>query len=280
MIIGDVVRAVLYLSIPINLVLGFVDKLTWLYVAQFLASAASLFWTPAKDASVPNLVPPDKLEQANQFSLFTTYGTAPLAGLLFSLVSPDQPVPRHRCSAYFTAQPDRPGAVLQRRHLRGLRADRHVLAARPAAAQPSGGRPAPSVPRRSGTAGGSSARTGSCAASPSAWPARSRPAAWSSASAAPYVRNTLHGGRPAGASCSPRSSSAWPLGMSVGLAAPARLQPAPAVRPVDRVRGAPAGPDRADPEPGRRGRSWSLMLGILRRHRLRHRLHRDRPRGR
>jgi dTMP kinase len=87
MVIGDVLRAVLYLSIPANLAFGVVNKLTWLYVAQFLASCASLFWTPAKDASVPNLVPKDKLEQANQLSLFTTFGTAPVAGLLFSLLS-------------------------------------------------------------------------------------------------------------------------------------------------------------------------------------------------
>jgi len=104
MIAGDVIRAVLYLSIPINLSLGVVDKLTWLYVAQFLASCASLFWTPAKDASVPNLVPSDKLEQANQLSLFTTYGTAPIAGLLFSLISL---ISRFlgSMSHYFTAQP-------------------------------------------------------------------------------------------------------------------------------------------------------------------------------
>jgi dTMP kinase len=86
MIIGDVLRAVLYISIPVNLAVGVVDKLTWVYVAQFLASCASLFWTPAKDASVPNLVPPGKLEQANQYSLFTTYGTAPIAGVLFSIL--------------------------------------------------------------------------------------------------------------------------------------------------------------------------------------------------
>jgi dTMP kinase len=86
MIIGDVIRAVLYVSIPLNLAFGVVDKLTWLYVAQFLASCASLFWTPAKDASVPNLVPRDQLEQANQFSLFTTYGTAPVAGVLFAIL--------------------------------------------------------------------------------------------------------------------------------------------------------------------------------------------------
>ena len=86
MIVGDVVRAVLYLSIPLNLNLHVVNELTWMYIVQFLASCASLFWTPAKDATVPNLVPPDRLEQANQLSLFTTYGTAPVAGLLFGLL--------------------------------------------------------------------------------------------------------------------------------------------------------------------------------------------------
>jgi dTMP kinase len=86
MIVGDVVRAVLYLSIPLNLNLHVVNELTWMYIVQFLASCASLFWTPAKDATVPNLVPPEKLEQANQFSLLTTYGTAPVAGLVFGLL--------------------------------------------------------------------------------------------------------------------------------------------------------------------------------------------------
>ncbi|HUY48417.1 MAG TPA: dTMP kinase [Streptosporangiaceae bacterium] len=87
MIVGDILRAVLYLSIPLDLAIGFANPLTWIYVVQFVASCASLFWTPAKDASVPNLVPPDKLEQANQYSLFTTYGTAPVAGILFSMLS-------------------------------------------------------------------------------------------------------------------------------------------------------------------------------------------------
>jgi dTMP kinase len=87
MIVGDVLRAVLYLSIPLNLWAHFANPLTWIYIVQFVASCVSLFWTPAKDASVPNLVPPDRLEQANQYSLFTTFGTAPLAGLIFSLLS-------------------------------------------------------------------------------------------------------------------------------------------------------------------------------------------------
>ncbi len=87
LVVGDVVRAVLYLSIPLNLWLGFANQLTWLYVAQFLACCASLFWAPAKDASIPNLVPGDKLEQANQYSLLTTYGTAPVASLLFVVLA-------------------------------------------------------------------------------------------------------------------------------------------------------------------------------------------------
>ncbi len=87
MIVGDVLRALLYLSIPIDLSTGLVNKLTWMYIVQFLASCASLFWAPAKDATVPNLVPPDKLEQANRVSLLSTYGTAPLAGFVFSLLA-------------------------------------------------------------------------------------------------------------------------------------------------------------------------------------------------
>jgi dTMP kinase len=81
MIIGDVVRGVLFLSIPLF------PNLTWIYVAKFLAGCASVFWTPATNASIPNLVPRDKLEQANQVSLLTTYGTAPVAAGLFSVLA-------------------------------------------------------------------------------------------------------------------------------------------------------------------------------------------------
>jgi dTMP kinase len=86
MIIGDVFRGALYLSLVLNLSLGIVNKLTWMYIVQFLASCASLFWTPAKDASVPNMVPPEKLEEANQYSLLGTFGPAPVAGIFFGLL--------------------------------------------------------------------------------------------------------------------------------------------------------------------------------------------------
>jgi dTMP kinase len=87
MIVGDVLRAALYLFLVLNLSVGLVNKLTLIYVVQFLASCVSLFWTPAKDASVPNLVPPEKLEQANQYSLLGTFGPAPLAGVFFWLLA-------------------------------------------------------------------------------------------------------------------------------------------------------------------------------------------------
>ena len=81
MIVGDVIRGLLFLSIPIF------PNLTWIYVAKFLAGIASQFWSPATSASIPNLVPKDKLERANQLSLLTTYGTAPLAAGLFSVLA-------------------------------------------------------------------------------------------------------------------------------------------------------------------------------------------------
>ncbi len=81
MITGDVIRGLLFLSIPLF------PNLTWLYAAKFLAGVVSLFWNPATAASIPNLVPKDKLERANQFSLLGTYGTAPLAAGLFSVLA-------------------------------------------------------------------------------------------------------------------------------------------------------------------------------------------------
>ena len=81
MIVGNVVRGLLFLSIPLF------PNLVWILVAKFLAGVASQFWNPATAASIPNLVPKDKLERANQLSLLTTYGTAPLAAGLFSVLA-------------------------------------------------------------------------------------------------------------------------------------------------------------------------------------------------
>ena len=81
MVVADVIRFALYISIPI------VNNYFWLYTATILVECVSLFWSPAKDASVPNLVPKEKLESANQVSLFAAYGTAPIAAGVFAILA-------------------------------------------------------------------------------------------------------------------------------------------------------------------------------------------------
>jgi len=81
MVIGDILRAALFLSIPL------VGNYLWLYIATVLVECVTLFWSPAKEATVPNLVPKNKLENANQMSLFAAYGSAPIAALSFSFLS-------------------------------------------------------------------------------------------------------------------------------------------------------------------------------------------------
>jgi dTMP kinase len=80
MVVGDVIRGLLFISIPLF------PNLTWIFVAKFLAGVASQFWNPAASATIPNLVPKDKLERANQLSTLMTYGTAPLAALLLAVL--------------------------------------------------------------------------------------------------------------------------------------------------------------------------------------------------
>ena len=81
MVTCDFLRFALYLSIPI------VGNYFWLYTATILVEIVTLFWSPAKEASVPNLVPKTKLESANQVSLLASYGTAPIAALVFSILA-------------------------------------------------------------------------------------------------------------------------------------------------------------------------------------------------
>ena len=81
MVLGDILRAGLFISIPI------VGNYLWLYIATVLVECVTMFWSPAKEATVPNLVPNNKLESANQMSLFAAYGSAPVAAVIFSLLS-------------------------------------------------------------------------------------------------------------------------------------------------------------------------------------------------
>lgn len=81
MVVCDCLRFLLFVSIPL------VGTLPWLLVATFLIESVSLFWIPAKEASVPNLVPRERLEAANRLSLVTTYGSAAPAAGVFSLLA-------------------------------------------------------------------------------------------------------------------------------------------------------------------------------------------------
>ena len=79
MVVTDLMRFALFISIPI------VGTLWWLLVATVLVEMLSLFWIPAKEASVPNLVG-DDLESANQVSLVAAYGTAPIAAVVYGVL--------------------------------------------------------------------------------------------------------------------------------------------------------------------------------------------------
>ena len=107
MVAADLTRFVLFASIPL------VGTLWWLLVASFLIECASLFWIPAKEASVPNLVRRDQLEAANQVSLVTTYGITPVAGGSGLLAARAAHPGARRLDRLLRRQPGRPRALHQ-----------------------------------------------------------------------------------------------------------------------------------------------------------------------
>ena len=78
MVVADISRGLLYASMP------FLLHLWSLFLLSFLVECLSLLWTPAKDASIPNLVPRRQLANANSVGLVTTYGTLPLGGAVYT----------------------------------------------------------------------------------------------------------------------------------------------------------------------------------------------------
>lgn len=81
MVICDVGRALVLATLP------FVDTVPGLIVASLVLEVFTLLWAPAKEASVPHLVPSDHLATANSLSLAAAYGTIPVAAALFSLLA-------------------------------------------------------------------------------------------------------------------------------------------------------------------------------------------------
>jgi MFS family permease len=81
MVVCDVGRAAVLALLP------FVETVWGLVIASLVLEVFTLLWTPAKEASVPNIVPTDHLTTANSLSLVAAYGTMPVAAGLFSLLS-------------------------------------------------------------------------------------------------------------------------------------------------------------------------------------------------
>lgn len=81
MIFSDLSRGALYATLP------FLGRLWAIFVLSFVIECLSLLWTPARDASLPNIVPRRQLANANSLGLVTTYGTLPLGGLIFAFLS-------------------------------------------------------------------------------------------------------------------------------------------------------------------------------------------------
>ncbi|HEY8546334.1 MAG TPA: MFS transporter, partial [Acidimicrobiales bacterium] len=67
--------------------LPWVDSVLGLVFASFVLEMAAMMFQPAKDATVPNLVPAERLASANSLGLVAAYGTFPVASILFALLA-------------------------------------------------------------------------------------------------------------------------------------------------------------------------------------------------
>ncbi|MBS1836179.1 MAG: MFS transporter [Actinobacteria bacterium] len=74
MVVADVSRAVVFLLLPL------VQTVPGLIVASFVLELFTLAWSPAKEATVPLVVPSDSLTTANSLGLVAAYATMPIAG--------------------------------------------------------------------------------------------------------------------------------------------------------------------------------------------------------
>ena len=80
MIIADSGRAGLYLS------MAFLNRLWAIYLLSFVIECLSLLWSPARDASLPNIVPRRQLANANSLVLVSAYATLPIGGAAFAVL--------------------------------------------------------------------------------------------------------------------------------------------------------------------------------------------------
>jgi dTMP kinase len=81
MVCCDIGRGLVLATLP------FIHTVWGLVLASLLLEIGTLFWAPAKEASVPNLVPADQLTTANSLSLVAAYGTFPIASFVFAMLT-------------------------------------------------------------------------------------------------------------------------------------------------------------------------------------------------
>jgi dTMP kinase len=81
MVLSDVGRASLLVLLP------FVDNLGGLLLISLGLEILTLMWGPAQAATVPNIVDDEHLSSANSLSLAASYGTFPVASIIFSLLA-------------------------------------------------------------------------------------------------------------------------------------------------------------------------------------------------
>ena len=81
MVMADIGRGVMYGS------MAFLHELWAIFLLSFVIECLSLLWIPARDASLPNLVPRRQLANANSIGLVSTYATLPIGGALFALLA-------------------------------------------------------------------------------------------------------------------------------------------------------------------------------------------------
>lgn len=78
MVASDLARFAIIAAVP------FVPKIGALYVFAFVQECFSLLFLPARDASLPNIVPPAKLEAANALIMGSSFAGIPLSGPIFA----------------------------------------------------------------------------------------------------------------------------------------------------------------------------------------------------
>ncbi|MFI5047386.1 MAG: MFS transporter [Acidimicrobiia bacterium] len=81
MVLCDIGRASLLVLLP------FVENILGLVLISLGLELMTLLWGPAQAATVPHFVPEEHLASANSLSLAASYGTFPIASIIFSLLA-------------------------------------------------------------------------------------------------------------------------------------------------------------------------------------------------